>query len=62
MPAVGNDRSIGIVDVDGSRTNVALEATAVGVYQGGLTTFQGPLLYNDRVMGYSRSLRGFNVT
>ena len=48
MPAVGDDRSsIGIVDVNGSRTNVAFEATAVGVHQGGLTTFQGPLLYNE---------------
>ena len=36
MSAVGND-GIMIVDVDGSCTNVAFEATAVGVYQRGLT-------------------------
>ena len=41
MSAVGDD-GITVMDVDGSRTNVAFEATAVGVYQGG-RVFLGPL-------------------
>ena len=61
MSAVGDD-GITVVDVDGSCTNVAFEATAVGVYQGGLTSFLGPLLFDYRFMGCYCSLRGFNET